>query len=112
MTRSRSLALTAMAVFSCALALTTTNAEAAGKAKGPVKVFMLSGQSNMEDEASVSTLDAVINDPKTREQYEHLKPDGKWLVREDVWVTYMDRKSRSGPAPLHGPLSVGFGSPE
>ncbi|MCP4377785.1 MAG: sialate O-acetylesterase [bacterium] len=78
----------------------------------PLKVFILSGQSNMEGKAAVTTLDAVINDPKTRDQFKHLKPDGKWLVRKDVWVTYLDRKNKGRAAPLHGPLTVGFGSPK
>ena len=80
--------------------------------KRPVKVFVLAGQSNMQGKAAVSTLDAVINDPKTHDQFKHLKPDGKWLVRDDVWVTYLDRSDRGRPLPLHGPLTVGFGSPK
>jgi len=80
--------------------------------KMPVKVFILAGQSNMEGKAAVTTLDAVINDPKTHDQFKHLKPDGKWLVRDDVWATYLDRKNRNRAAPLHGPLTVGFGSPK
>lgn len=80
--------------------------------KKPVKVFILAGQSNMEGKAAVSTLDAVINDPKTRDKFKHLKPDGKWLVRDDVWVTFLDRKDRRRRAPVHGPLTVGFGSPK
>ena len=80
--------------------------------KKPVKVFILAGQSNMEGKAAVSTLDAVINDPKTRDKFKHLKPDGKWLVRDDVWVTFLDRKDRGRTMPVHGPLTVGFGSPK
>ncbi len=103
--------------LSIALAIATVTCLFAGNshhamAKGPVKVFILSGQSNMEGKAAVSTLDAVINDPKTREQFKHLKPDGKWLVRDDVWVTYLDRKQKRGMAPVHGPLTVGYGSPK
>ncbi len=80
------------------------------KAKGPVKVFILSGQSNMEGKATVGTLDAIINDPNTHDQFRHLKPDGKWLVRDDVWATYLDRSNKAVPAPVFGPLTVGFGS--
>jgi hypothetical protein len=85
-------------------------AYAAGK--GPVKVFILSGQSNMEGKAAVSTLDAVIDDPKTHDQFKHLKPGGKWLVRDDVWVTYLCRQPSRGSdeIPNHGKLTVGFGS--
>jgi len=99
-------------VLASILPLTAAGAGAADKAKGPVKVFILSGQSNMQGKAVVSTLDAVINDPNTHEQFKHLKPDGKWLVRDDVWVTYLDRKDKARVLPLYGPLSVGFGSPK
>ncbi len=80
--------------------------------KQPVKVFILAGQSNMEGKAAVSTLDAVINDPKTHDQFKHLKPDGKWLVRDDVWVTFLGRQPSRGSdeIPNHGKLTVGFGS--
>jgi len=80
--------------------------------KGPVKVFILAGQSNMEGKASAATLEPLLTDPKTREKFKHLKADGKWAVRDDVWVTFLCKKTK-GPAskfPLHGPLTVGFGS--
>jgi alpha-galactosidase len=83
----------------------------AARAKGPVKVFILAGQSNMEGKAAASTLEAAIDDPATRDRFKHLKPDGKWAVRDDVWVTFLDR-AESPEGPLHGPLTVGFGSPK
>ena len=101
-----------MIVLSCVVASATTAAGAAGKAKGPVKVFILAGQSNMEGKAAAGTLDPVIADPKTREKFKHLKTGGKWTVRDDVWVTFLC-KTVKGPKsafPLHGPLTVGFGS--
>jgi len=87
-------------------------APAADKAKGPVKVFILAGQSNMEGKAAATTLDPLLADPKTAVKFRHLKVDGKWAVRQDVWVTFLC-KSASGPksdSPLYGPLTVGFGS--
>jgi hypothetical protein len=84
----------------------------AAQPKGPVKVFILAGQSNMEGKAAVTTLDAVIDDAKMSDEFNHLKPDGKWIVRDDVWVTYLDRRDRGRVVPKHGPLSVGFGSPK
>lgn len=77
----------------------------------PVKVFILSGQSNMEGKASVSTLDAVLADPAQRDAIKHLKKDGQWVKRDDVFVTFLDRK-HSELSPAHGPLSVGFGTPK
>ena len=79
-------------------------------AKKPVKVFILSGQSNMEGKAAASTLTAVIDDPKTRAQFKHLRHNGTWVVRDDVWVTFLDKQIRGqNDLPLHGPLTVGFG---
>ena len=78
--------------------------------KSPVKVFILAGQSNMEGKALASTLEAVIADSKTHDEFKHLKTDGKWTVRQDVWVTFLDKSIRgTSDIPLYGPLSVGFG---
>ncbi len=77
---------------------------------GPVKVFILAGQSNMEGKALASTLDAAIADPKMRNEFKHLKRDGEWTVRDDVWVTFLGKQIRGkSDIPLHGPLTVGFG---
>ncbi|MEM6505119.1 MAG: sialate O-acetylesterase [Planctomycetota bacterium] len=84
---------------------------AASSSSRPVKVFILSGQSNMEGKASATTLEAVLNNPEHehRGTIRHLKQDGKWVKRDDVFVTYLDRKATE-LSPAHGPLSVGFGS--
>lgn len=82
----------------------------AAEKSGPVKVFILAGQSNMEGKAAVTTLDAVIEDPKTRDRFKHLKKGNQWAVRDDVFVTFLDRQ-KSDLSPGHGPLSVGFGTP-
>jgi hypothetical protein len=82
----------------------------------PVKVFVLAGQSNMEGQAVVDlegkdynegkgTLVALMRDPKKAPLFQHLKDaDGKWTVRNDVWVRY---RRESGPL-LAGPLGLGF----
>ena len=77
----------------------------------PVKVFILSGQSNMEGKAAVTTLDAVLNNPEHEhhDTIKHLKKDGQWVKREDVFVTFLDR-TPTAVSPAHGPLTVGFGS--
>ncbi|MHC4249749.1 MAG: sialate O-acetylesterase [Planctomycetota bacterium] len=72
----------------------------AGPAK--VKVFILSGQSNMEGKAKVSLLEHQVKDPKTRDFFKHLQKDGKWVERDDVRINYLDRR---------GKLTVGYGSP-
>lgn len=84
--------------------------------KSPVKVFILAGQSNMEGQAVVDlagkdynqgkgTLAALLGDPAKSATFRHLQnADGKWAVRDDVWVRY---KRERGPL-LAGPLGVGF----
>lgn len=82
----------------------------------PLKVFILAGQSNMEGQAVVDltgkdynqgrgTLAALMDDPAKAPLFKHLKtPDGKWAVRDDVWVRYQRER---GPL-LAGPLGVGY----
>ncbi|MCY3017462.1 MAG: sialate O-acetylesterase [Planctomycetota bacterium] len=77
---------------------------AEGPKKGPLKVFILAGDSNCEGKAATKLLDYLINDPATAATYKHLKAaDGKWAVREDVWIRYLGRK---------GNLTVGYGCAE
>lgn len=91
------------------LIIPTTSAVAASdQPPGPVKVFILAGQSNMEGKALASTLEPVITDAETRDRFKHLKTGDKWSIRQDVWVTFLDRQGNS-PFPKYGPLSVGFG---
>lgn len=71
--------------------------------KGPIQVFILAGQSNMEGKAKVSVLDFQVRQPKVPELYRGLWQDGKWVVRDDVWVRYGQEA---------GPLTVGYGSPK
>lgn len=77
----------------------------------PVKVFILAGQSNMQGQAMVTTLDAVLGDAETRDAFKHLKPDDEWAVRKDVWVTFLDKQERP-QSPRFGPLTVGYGVPK
>lgn len=71
-------------------------------ADGPVRVFILAGQSNMEGKAQVALLESQLADPQTRDEFAHLQPNGKWIEREDVWIRFLERR---------GNLTVGFGSP-
>jgi alpha-galactosidase len=70
--------------------------------QGPVKVFILAGQSNMEGKAKVSLMDYQARQPATADFYKHLLRDGKWIERDDVWIKYLKVK---------GKLTVGYGSP-
>jgi hypothetical protein len=68
----------------------------------PVKVFILAGQSNMEGKVPNELLEHQAADPKTRDLFAHLRKDGKWIVRDDVFITFFDRR---------GGLTIGYGSP-
>ncbi len=74
----------------------------AAEPKTPVKVFILAGQSNMEGHAKVSLLEYQASQPATAPLFEHLRKDGKWIERDDVWIKFLDRK---------GKLTIGYGSP-
>jgi hypothetical protein len=80
----------------------------------PVKVFILAGQSNMEGAGFVKadprrnggkgSLEYLTQDPSTADKFKHLMgKDGKWVVRDDVWIHYLNRK---------GKLTVGYGAKE
>jgi alpha-galactosidase len=94
-----------------AVAMLTASPAIAAESK-PVKVFILAGQSNMEGQGIIAadpkrnggkgSLEFLAKDPATAATYKHLlAADGKWRVRDDVFIAYLDRK---------GPLTVGFGS--
>ncbi len=77
-------------------------ASAAFAEENTVKVFILAGQSNMEGKAKNELMNHQAQDPKTKEFFAHLRKDGEWVVREDAFIKYLNRK---------GGLTVGYGSP-
>ncbi len=68
-----------------------------------VKVFVLAGQSNMEGKAPNALLNHQATDPKTKDLFAHLRKDDQWIVRDDVFIKFLNRK---------GGLTIGFGSPD
>ena len=82
-----------------ALLLVLESLQAGGK---PVKVFLLAGQSNMEGKAPNELFEHQAAAEGTKEQFAHLRKDGQWVVRDDVFIKFLDRK---------GPLTLGYGSP-
>lgn len=80
--------------------------------KGPLKVFVLAGQSNMVGAGAVKahprsanrgkgTLEYLAKGPVYADRYAHLvDEDGKWVERDDVWILFRDRK---------GKLTAGYG---
>ena len=71
-----------------------------------VKVFILSGQSNMEGKGDPIHLDTYKNDPLIQPSYASLKDGDNWRQRDDVWITYPSKSSGA----KHGPLTVGYGT--
>ena len=71
-----------------------------------VKVFILSGQSNMEGKGNPVHLDTYKNDPLIKPSYASLKDGDGWKERDDVWITYPSMSSGA----KHGPLTVGYGT--
>ena len=75
-------------------------------AADPVKVFVLTGQSNMEGKGRALHLDTYKQDPTIAPTYDTLKKDGQWVERDDVFITY-PTKARGEK---HGPLTIGYGT--
>ena len=68
-----------------------------------MKVFILRGQSNMQGHAALRTLEYLVDNPQTAEEFQHWKDRwGNWHARSDVWVWTTDGER-------HGPLKPGFG---
>ncbi len=74
----------------------------------PLQVYILAGQSNMEGKGWASHIENQKDDPALAEDFSGLKRDGKWVVRDDVWIAYPSNAMRGGPK--QGPLTVGFGT--
>jgi len=74
-----------------------------GQGKGPVKVFILAGQSNMDGQAAVRTIDFLgeDKDPAKAALLKAFKPDGtNFVTRDDVWVA---------TGTVYDKLQTGFG---
>jgi len=100
-------------LFAAVVLLASQHLRAADTTK-PVKVFILAGQSNMEGQGFIAadpkrnggkgSLEYLVKQPTTSARFAHLVDDGgKWKVRNDVWITYLER---------HGALTVGYGPKE
>ena len=84
------------------------------KVKGPVKVFILAGQSNMEGQGSVDhegdrkdgkgNLVWSMANSKSADKMKKLKNEkGEWVVRDDVQISF-----KVGDKVLKGGLTVGY----
>jgi len=81
-------------------------------AQGKLKVFLLAGQSNMQGHGMIQaeekrnggkgSLEYVARHPKTARRLAHTVDEkGAWVVRDDVWIWYLDRA---------GWLTAGYGA--
>ena len=76
---------------------------------GPLKVYLLVGQSNMQGHAHVRTFDHIGMDPKTAPILKAIhNADGTPKVCEDVWISSVDTVAPGGER--HGRLTVGYGA--
>ena len=69
---------------------------------GPVKVFVMAGQSNIAGYAGNPLLEHQAQAPETMAFFAHLRDGDDWVVRDDVFVKFGDRM---------GPLTIGYGAP-
>lgn len=74
---------------------------------GPLKVFILSGQSNMQGHAHISTFEVIGLDPKTAPMLQEMVDDeGEPRVLEDVWISSIG----SSDEEKNGSLTAGYGA--
>lgn len=79
--------------ISCALVASlmcmVNSLQATEKAKGPLKVFILAGQSNMDGQAATRTIDFLGEDLNAERAalLKVFRPDGtNFVTRDDVWI--------------------------
>ncbi|MEZ6196760.1 MAG: sialate O-acetylesterase [Planctomycetota bacterium] len=78
--------------------------------RGPLKVYILAGQSNMQGHAKVETFDHIGDDPATKPLLRMMRTkDGKPRVCEDVWISYLTADG-DGNGEGFGKLTAGYGA--
>jgi len=78
--------------------------------EGPVKVFILAGQSNMQGHAALRTLEYLIYNEETAAEYQQWKDRwGNWYERSDVWIWTTDGKRFGNLKPGYGQSDVKIG---
>lgn len=75
--------------------------------KGPLKVYILVGQSNMQGHAKVTTFDHIGMDPKTAPLLKEMRnSDGSPVVCDNVWISSLG----TGKTEKKSKLTVGYGA--
>ena len=88
------------------LAIFGTAMQAAG---GPLKVYLLVGQSNMQGHAHVRTFDHIGMHPKPAPLLKAIRnADGTPKVCQNVWISSVDTAAPEGER--HGRLTAGYGA--
>ena len=76
---------------------------------GPLKIYLLVGQSNMQGHAAERTLEHLGMDPKTAPLLKAIRnADGTAKLQKDVWISSIEPSLESGEK--HGRLTVGYGA--
>lgn len=76
----------------------------------PLKVYIMTGQSNMQGKARLSTMPAMAADPETKALHDKIvDADGEPRVYENVYVAALSSR-RGKERTKSGPLSIGYGS--
>lgn len=100
--------------FAALLAALSLIAGSAHAANGPLKVFILAGQSNMQGHAKDSTLVHLTMDPATKPLLDKIRDgEGKARVFEDVQIAYLSGEGSGDeykPTERKGALTTGFGA--
>jgi len=101
MTKGRSI-LFVIGTVLAGLVLISSSSETQA-ASGKVKLFIFAGQSNAVGHSSNALWDTQAEAPDTKDFFAHFRKDGKWIVRDDVFVKFLNR---------HGKLTIGYGAPK
>ena len=84
----------------------------ASQAQAKLKVFILAGQSNMQGAGAIKinpksknggqgTLEYLVKEKRLATRLAHVvDANGDWVVRDDVWIKYFDRKGGLMSPPL------------
>ena len=97
---------TVAVALACLLAAARAQAGEA-PALGPWRIFILTGQSNMEGKGAIKHLEQLLADPKTAPAYRHLRDGDDWAQRADVLI----RHTNGDKIDRKGKLSVGYANP-
>lgn len=98
----KKLILFALATFLTILGSTSVFAD------GPLKVFVLVGQSNMQGHARIKTLEHLSMDAESKALLAEIQNEvGEARVFDDIWISYL-----SSGGVKNGKLTTGFGADE